>query len=195
MNKEAVKQLESRSLLYLDSNDFVMNTMNTAPWVLKNKLGSEWVIFWRWLEQGNFQWGYQRRHGQASSRTGATEGRPGDVVMAHTAHNFHHQIQGLRTAGTASTLGRWGKNKRASTSLRQPGKWARSVQPWWCCCQQDIHGVCRTPKKLPLREGESPAPQMQQQALNRWWVSCQRGPTCSYLGKQIACSCGYRVCP
>lgn len=46
MNKEAVEQLESKSLLYLDSNDFVMNT---AQWVLKNKLGSEWVIFLQWL--------------------------------------------------------------------------------------------------------------------------------------------------
>lgn len=30
MNKEAVRQLESKSLLYLDSNDFVMNTMKAA---------------------------------------------------------------------------------------------------------------------------------------------------------------------
>lgn len=74
MNKEAVKQLESKSLLYLDSNDFVMNT---AQWVLKYKLGSEWVIFLQWLEQGNFQWGYPRGHGQASSRIWATEGQPG----------------------------------------------------------------------------------------------------------------------
>lgn len=30
MNKEAVKQLKNKSLLYLDFSDFVMNMMNTA---------------------------------------------------------------------------------------------------------------------------------------------------------------------
>lgn len=32
----------------------------------------------------------------------------GDVVMAHTAHNFLHQTHGLTAARTVFTRGRWG---------------------------------------------------------------------------------------
>lgn len=45
MNKEAVTHLESKSLLCVGSNDFVMNVMHTAQSVLNNKWGCDQVIF------------------------------------------------------------------------------------------------------------------------------------------------------
>jgi len=58
-----------------------------------------------------------------------------DIVMALTALKFLCQMWGSRAARIASTLGRWGKHKRASTSPRQLGKPASSAQPQQCGCQ------------------------------------------------------------